>query len=380
MFRTFMPDATLVGHTVAIVTNVPMHYRVQLFSAIADRLTSVGARLHVCFVDGTGDNRSWNIRDEMQFDHTILRGQMPGNRATAVSAPRALYGALRAVRASLVVVGGFAPQTLAGAVAFTARQSAILGLWSGDIAGSHAARSRVRRPLRKWAAARAQFGLAYGYAAGEYLKQLAPELPVIYVRNTSPTVIRSERSIARDPVELLAVAQLIPRKGLELLIDALATRPDIECRLAIGGVGPLREPLARRSARDPRVTFIGPVASNQMAAALGKADIFLFPSHEDVFGLTLVEAMGSGLAVVTSKAPGAVDDLAVDGVNAVVVPEQRPEAWAAAIAELVADARLRRRLGEAAASTVERRWTLRRSIDAWIAGLNLGAALGTGRA
>ena len=83
--------------------------------------------------------------------------------------------------------------------------------------------------------------------------------------------------------------------------------------------------------------------------------------------------MASGLAVVTSRHPGAVDDLVIHGANGVVVKEQTAEAWAEAISGIVSSAELRQRLGVAAASTIRDRWTPLHSVNAWIAGLNLAA-------
>ena len=84
------------------------------------------------------------------------------------------------------------------------------------------------------------------------------------------------------------------------------------------------------------------------------ADVFLFPSRYDVFGLAVVEAMGAGLATVVSSLSGAVDDLCVTERNCLVVDGGRDE-WATAIERLVGDSELRSRLGAAAARTIRDR-------------------------
>jgi glycosyltransferase involved in cell wall biosynthesis len=89
----------------------------------------------------------------------------------------------------------------------------------------------------------------------------------------------------------------------------------------------------------------------------------------------VVEALGAGLAAVVSGSAGSTDDLAVDGVNSLVVYSTDPEPWAAAIERLVQDSELRARLGAAARRTISHRWTIEHSADAFVAGLRLGALL-----
>ena len=108
------------------------------------------------------------------------------------------------------------------------------------------------------------------------------------------------------------------------------------------------------------------------------ADAFLFPSEYDVFGLVLVEALSAGLAVVSSTAPGAVADLAVDERNCLLVRRPDAAAWAHAIERVVRDAHLRSTLGAAARETIRSRWTIEHAADAMIAGFRLGILAGQG--
>ena len=123
---------------------------------------------------------------------------------------------------------------------------------------------------------------------------------------------------------------------------------------------------------DPRIRFLGAQSRLRVLASLAEADVFALPSRADVFGLALVEAMGSGLAPITSAPPGAVRDLCVHGHNALVVPTHEPEAWAESIARVVADSDLRGALGANAQRTISQRWTVDHSVEAMLAGLRLG--------
>ncbi len=77
-----------------------------------------------------------------------------------------------------------------------------------------------------------------------------------------------------------------------------------------------------------------------------------------------------------SRYPGCTADLAVDGVNSVVLEGTDTQPWAEAVETLVRDTHLRERLGEAASRTISRRWTIEHSADAFVAGLRLGRLVG----
>jgi glycosyltransferase involved in cell wall biosynthesis len=163
-------------------------------------------------------------------------------------------------------------------------------------------------------------------------------------------------------------------KGIDLAVDALMSRPDLSCRLTVVGPGAAEAKLDRRAQGDTRIRFVGALPQARVRALYGEADAFLFPStaEADVFGLALVEAMGSGLAPVLSDGPGAIGDLAVDGWNCVLVKERTPETWAIAIERVVTEHELRLSLGDNAVQTIRNRWTMDHSCDAFIAGLRLG--------
>jgi glycosyltransferase involved in cell wall biosynthesis len=105
-----------------------------------------------------------------------------------------------------------------------------------------------------------------------------------------------------------------------------------------------------------------------------KADAFLFPSRSDVFGLVLVEALGSGLPTISATAPGGVPDLCVAGHNCLLVDGHDAPRWAEQIDRLARDEALRRLLGSNGRRTILCRWTIEHAIDAFIAGLRLGLA------
>jgi glycosyltransferase involved in cell wall biosynthesis len=93
------------------------------------------------------------------------------------------------------------------------------------------------------------------------------------------------------------------------------------------------------------VRFTGAVAN--VEDWLRAADIFAFPTHNEAFGLSLVEAMACGLAVVSTRV-GGLADIICDGENAIAVPPESPARLADALRFLLSEPTCRQRLGEAA--------------------------------
>jgi glycosyltransferase involved in cell wall biosynthesis len=102
-----------------------------------------------------------------------------------------------------------------------------------------------------------------------------------------------------------------------------------------------------------RVRFTGPV--DNVHDWLRAADIFVFPTENEAFGLSLVEAMACGLASVTTTV-GGLRDFVVDGANALAVPVADAGALTGGIRALLADPELRSGIGRSARRTAEERF------------------------
>ena len=114
-----------------------------------------------------------------------------------------------------------------------------------------------------------------------------------------------------DETVLLYVGRLSLEKQIEHIRPALAQVPN--ARLVIVGDGPARATLERQFAGQP-VTFMGYLRGERLSQAYASADIFVFPSRLETFGLVVIEAMASGLPVVAARV-GGVADIVTEGVN-----------------------------------------------------------------
>jgi glycosyltransferase involved in cell wall biosynthesis len=165
-----------------------------------------------------------------------------------------------------------------------------------------------------------------------------------------------------EPDTLLFVGRLAPGKGLANLLDAMT--PVIKSypgtKLLIAGEGPLHGKI--RSLIDQRglarqIQLLGQVDSRERLRGLyQKAWALVLPSHHESMPTVVLEAMACGSPVV-STAVGSVPEVITDGANGLLVPPRQPKELAYTICRLLGDAGLRARLGVAARSTVERRFS-----------------------
>lgn len=121
----------------------------------------------------------------------------------------------------------------------------------------------------------------------------------------------------------------------------------------------LREYVATHALGE-RVRFAGP--SDRVEDWLRAADLFVFPTENEAFGLSLVEAMSCALPCITTRV-GGLGDFVADGTNALVVPTGDDRALAAAVSALAADPVRRAALGEAARQTALQRFAIKIVVD-----------------
>ena len=154
---------------------------------------------------------------------------------------------------------------------------------------------------------------------------------------------------------LFSFATLEPRKGLDVVLSALAERaaPDLPLLVAgqpgWGGVD-LAATAASVGLAPERVRALGWLADDDLAAVLDTAVAVVAPSRAEGFGLPVVEAMALGVPVVCSDAPALVE---VTGGAALVVPVDDVLALSEALGAVASDASLRARLSAAGRARAE---------------------------
>jgi glycosyltransferase involved in cell wall biosynthesis len=188
-----------------------------------------------------------------------------------------------------------------------------------------------------------------------------------------PAISQANRESARGrfaiPQEMLClgnVAAFVQEKGQALLIRVLA---DLrarfpQCVLLLAGEGPEKtklQELVRQLQLDGIVKFLGFVPDIESVYAA--TDLFVFPSHEEPLGSSLLSAMAHGLPIVGFER-GGIPEVVEDGKNGVLVKDLGAGALAGAMARLLSNPAEGRRLGEAARETISSRFSASHMVDA----------------
>jgi colanic acid/amylovoran biosynthesis glycosyltransferase len=171
-----------------------------------------------------------------------------------------------------------------------------------------------------------------------------------------------ERSYASGSLHMVTVARLNPMKGHLHAIAAVRRAVDagVDVRYTIAGEGEQRATIEAqiRSLRlEDRVQLVGTLAEGDVFQLLSRADAFVLPSigAGEAWPVSLMEAMGAGLPVISSII-GATPEMIVSGEDGILVEQGDESALADAISLMARDVVVRRRLGERARVTAEKRF------------------------
>ena len=175
--------------------------------------------------------------------------------------------------------------------------------------------------------------------------------------NAGTGAARARLGIPTSAVLIVAVARMIPVKGLDVLLRAAPAvlNAHADVHIAMVGDGPLRDELTMIAAGitgGERIHFAGALPRNAVASLMAGADLFVHPAVVDpqgraeALGIVVAEAMASGLACVGSRV-GGIPEVIDEGVTGLLVEPGRPTDLAAALMTLLSDRGKRLGMGRA---------------------------------
>lgn len=177
--------------------------------------------------------------------------------------------------------------------------------------------------------------------------------------------VHAEFGIRADEQLVVTIGRYVEEKNQHLLLETLAlvrrTRPTV--RALVVGEGPLEDELrahARELGLAEDVTFTGP--RDDAVSITAAADVFVLSSASEGLPLALLEAMTLARPIASTRVGGIGDAIHDDHTGLLVPPHDAP-ALAGAIGRLLDDASLRRRLGDEARASAERRFSLTAMVE-----------------
>jgi glycosyltransferase involved in cell wall biosynthesis/GT2 family glycosyltransferase len=384
-------DVGIRSLRVAAVFPEPTPYRAPLLDRIAD---SPDVDLTVMYAAATVAGRTWHV--EPRHRTVFLRGlSVPGAekilRHDYPVTPGVAH-VLSAARPDVLVVSGWSTFAAQAALAWSRLHSVpyVLVVESHDedarppwrraikgafvppvvkaasgalVTGTLARRSMLARgadPDRVHIFANTVDVEAFGARVDE----LAPRRPEL----------RRELGFVEGDVIVLSVGRLVPEKGMDDLVRAVAEAAESRLLLVIAGEGQERARLEELAGGlGVRLRLVGDRAWDGISELYLAADVFALLSKSEPWGVVVNEAAASGLPVVASTAVGAAYDLVHEGENGFVVPTGDVLAAAAALMRLATDAALRRSFG-VRSREIARDWGYGPSVEAFLAAVRTAAA------
>lgn len=191
--------------------------------------------------------------------------------------------------------------------------------------------------------------------------------PAALVPRYPRELVRANLATEKDALVLLVLAALVERKGLDVLLGALGVLRErgLEPVLWVAGDGPARgalEELARALELGPRVRFLG--RREDAADLLGACDAFVLPARKEGLGVSALEAMAAGRAVVASRVGGLAEAVR-DDESGLLVPPDDVKALADALERVLRDRALRERLAAGGPRRIAQGFLAEQMVDAY---------------
>lgn len=189
----------------------------------------------------------------------------------------------------------------------------------------------------------------------------APVASEIVYNGTDPSVFTPGRKQEPTPT-ILMVGNLLAGKGHELVLRAFArvkdSHPGLQCRIiGEGADGDRFADLARSLGVSDQVHFLGRRSRLEVAEAMRNCTVFALPSRYEGLGCVYLEAMASGKPVIACRGQG-IDEIIQHGSNGWLIPVDGLEELVQGLQDLLANAELRARIGQAARQTILDKLTL----------------------
>lgn len=159
---------------------------------------------------------------------------------------------------------------------------------------------------------------------------------VVVVPNGIDTELFTPQASSQEIKRLIYIGYLVEHKGVQVLLEALSKVGDSSLKLSIVGDGAYKEELQNLTSEyhlEEQVEFLGSKTPSEVAQLLKEHDALVHPSFIESFGITVIEAMASGLPVLATRNGGS--EYIVTEETGIIVPPKDSDAFAHGIRELI---------------------------------------------
>ncbi len=349
---------------VALLTEIISPYRIPVFNELA---ADKRIDLDVLFFSESEGRRNWRVPwERIRFKHRVLPGVLIARRYQGgpVFFNPGVLTALRQGKYQAVICFGYHHPTIWLALLWCRFSRARALLWSESTLRDARSLSALVEWLKRRLLRRFDGFVAAGKSQAEYLRHLgapdgktwvAPDAVDSDFFTAQSTIHRdrkreTKQSLGVEGPIILYVGRLLDAKGIPELLHAFErVVSQTQATLILVGDGPDRARYQDYCGERglTAIRFEGYCPQEELPCCYGIADVFVFPTRSDPWGLVLNEAMCAGLPVICSIAAGAAADLVQPGRNGLLHEPRDVETLEEHMLTLLGDEELRRRMGNA---------------------------------
>lgn len=346
---------------VAIITEIVAPYRLPVFNSLAK---SASIEPHVIFLSETDPGlREWRVySDEIEFPHEVLPNWRHRVAGYNFLVNWGLQQHLGKISPDVVICGGYSYLASWEAARWCSRHRVPLALWSESTGCDRRNGYALVEYLKRQFLQNCRSFVVPGRSAFDYLLSFGiPEEAIVIAPNAVDNdffrehalVARRHASDYRARYQLperffLYAGRLTKSKGVFDALEAyaaLAADVRSEVGLVFAGNGAAKQHLQERAKgiHPGNVQFAGFIHREDLPAYYGLAEMLIFPTHSDPWGLVVNEAMASGLPIITTSVAGCAADLVENGRNGFVVDAGAADQLACAMDLLTRNCEMRSR-------------------------------------
>lgn len=353
-----------MSRRIVVITEIIAPYRIPVLNALA-QIPNIDPKV-IFLAENDRRLREWHVyKEELQFSYQVLSSWRVPLPNSSLLLNWGMTAALRSYSPEAIVCGGYNDPADWQAWLWARRNGVPFFSWVESNTHDRRTGTAVVESLKRRFLRGCRGVVVPGKASANYVESLGVTSDAVF---TAPNAvdnnlytngaaqIRAQPDLPRSTLALperyfLFVGRLVPEKGVFDLLDAYG-RLAVEIRervaLVLVGEGGARGELEMkaRTIAPGRIMFRGFKQRNQLIAEYALAELFIFPTHTDPWGLVVNEAMACGLPVIVTDVAGCSKDLIEEDGNGYVVPARDPAELARAMAAIVCNRERRARMGK----------------------------------
>lgn len=360
---------------VIIITNIIAPYRVPLFNYISKEKN---IDLEVLFCKTKTKDRLWDIPLGMRFKYKVLKGftiqlkrkDLYKKRTVHIN-PGVFFHLLKR-NPDVIISIEYSIPTLQAFIFSKIFKKRFIS-WSEGTSFTERNITFFQKILRKLIIPNCDGYIAVSHDAKEYILSFGVNRNRVFVSIQTLDIknfrgrcekARENKNTLRDSMGwkekiILYSGSLIERKGIIHLLKAfkLLAEKNKDIRLLIVGDGKKYETYKKYCQFkdiEEKVYFSGFIQQEELPFYYASADVYIFPSLEDTFAVTVNEAMAAGLPILCSKFAGCTNDLIENGVNGYVIDPTDYNSIVKYLEKTLSDPKLRENMGKASSNIIDK--------------------------